>query len=113
MSTRDIRVTGLLLFTAALTGCSSLTTPQKWTASPQTGPDERMVVASSSAKTAAGPMADASSEPAPTSPLESEYAEGTQASIETPVTANVSRVTFAEEGADFDPSVSRDGSHLV
>lgn len=28
-------------------------------------------------------------------------------------TLNVSRVTFAEEGADFDPSVSRDGSKLV
>jgi len=28
-------------------------------------------------------------------------------------TANVARVTFAEEGADFDPSVSRDGSRLV
>ncbi len=31
---------------------------------------------------------------------------------ETP-TLNVARVTFAEEGADFDPSVSRDGSKLV
>ncbi|MFA6044155.1 MAG: DPP IV N-terminal domain-containing protein [Phycisphaerales bacterium] len=31
---------------------------------------------------------------------------------ETP-TLNVSRVTFAEEGADFDPSVSRDGAKLV
>jgi hypothetical protein len=30
-----------------------------------------------------------------------------------PATANVARVTFAEEGADFDPCVSPDGSRLV
>jgi Tol biopolymer transport system component len=32
---------------------------------------------------------------------------------ELPVTTNISRVTFAEEGADFDPSVSKDGSRVV
>lgn len=30
-----------------------------------------------------------------------------------PATANVTRVTFAEEGSDFDPAVSRDGEKLV
>ncbi len=30
-----------------------------------------------------------------------------------PVTTNISRVTFAEEGADFDPCVSKDGSKVV
>ncbi len=30
-----------------------------------------------------------------------------------PITTNISRVTFAEEGADFDPCVSRDGTHVV
>lgn len=31
----------------------------------------------------------------------------------TPASANVTRVTFAEEGCDFDPAVSRDGERLV
>jgi TolB protein len=39
----------------------------------------------------------------------------TTANAETmePTTQNISRVTYAEEGADFDPCVSRDGMHLV
>jgi Tol biopolymer transport system component len=31
----------------------------------------------------------------------------------TQVTTNVTRATFATEGADFDPCISRDGTHLV
>jgi TolB protein len=39
--------------------------------------------------------------------------EETDAPLDLLATTNLSRVTFAEEGADFDPSVSRDGTHLV
>jgi dipeptidyl aminopeptidase/acylaminoacyl peptidase len=36
-----------------------------------------------------------------------------EAGPDLPTTTNISRVTFAEEGADFDPCVSKDGTHVV
>lgn len=35
------------------------------------------------------------------------------ADLEPPSQVSVARVSFAEEGADFDPAISRDGSHIV
>ncbi len=55
------------------------------------------------------PTTDGAAEAVPVGESE-EAAEWTEAPV---ATANTSRVTFAEEGADFDPCVSRDGRWMV
>jgi TolB protein len=44
---------------------------------------------------------------------ESSFASDPSSIRDLPVTTNISRVTFAEEGSDFDPCVSKDGSKIV
>src|SRR5262245_18589773 len=61
-----------------------------------------------------GTKTDTHAASAPASLVQASTAQPAKASGESePATTNVARVTFAEEGADFDPCVSRDGTRLV
>lgn len=111
----NVRTTlpGALSFLAGLclVGCAALDENGKHTATANTTPGT----------TTLGANEPASLEPADTTfatngnqreKFEPEAFEAITPSIAAP-SSNVSRVTFSEEGADFDPAISRDGEKLV
>jgi TolB protein len=112
-TTRIILASGALL---AMTGCRASRTASQAESTQAAGSTESASVTPASAEgrveatsyravPASGAGLDASSLYRPTTDEASEPAQ--------PTTINVARVTFADEGGDFDPAVSRDGTTLV
>lgn len=104
----------------ALVGLAACSTGGTWTAAaapaPKAQPAPSALTQSITAPTpeAAAAIASPVSTPAPSPALSPVMLTSANANLESPAAIeNVSRITFATEGADFDPAVSQDGGTLV